>query len=463
MALLACLVYLPSLGRITRPSFDEKVYVYDALQMANGTWEVRCSTDPAHLGWPLNYEHPPLAKEILAASIRLFEKVRIPPPRCSDGPDSAPLNDTAAFVQAMRRGGNPAAWRAPGALLAAAAVGCTAFVAGRLLRSRAAAVLAGGLLLVDGVAFAMARIAMLDVYAMAFALGAAACATFPTARGRTAAAVLLALAIASKLTALLAAGPVLAVGLWSHHRAGRLDGASLRHGLASLLAWVPALHLTAYLPWWRLWIPRYGLLGAIRHWWAAERGGLAWAAAAGSADAAGASPAWTWLALRRPVELVAVFNVGNRRGHDAFVYTIGNPFLWWGAAAAALVLLGLAARRAWRGQGPWRDRLARLAQWRHAPVAAAAALWLLAYAPFLLLRRATFLYYMEAVVPWMAIAAAGAALALWRQGGWRAAVAAAWLAAALLAFAVLFPLLAGLDVTLQQRDAVFALVPWMRH
>jgi 4-amino-4-deoxy-L-arabinose transferase-like glycosyltransferase len=127
--LLSYFVLLIGIDTPDHPYFDETHYVPAARQLLQ-----------THFAVPtLNLEHPPLAKELMALSIWLF-------------------------------GDNPFGWRTMSALFGALAL-TGVYLCGRaLFDDRRAALWATALAALNQMLFVQARIAMLDIFALAFVL-----------------------------------------------------------------------------------------------------------------------------------------------------------------------------------------------------------------------------------------------------------------------------------------------------
>lgn len=409
--------------------FDEIYYVADARSLLDAGTEREFAV------------HPPLGKWIIAGGIAAM-------------------------------GDQPVGWRVTAALAGTLTVLATYAAAARLLRHRGAAALAALLLAVDGLAFTMSRIAMLDAFLALFVVvgfwlllidrdrqwGAAPeqTAGLPHVRRsfRWLAGVAFGLALATKLSALLAIG---AAGLFV---------------IGSELAWRKAVTGS---PWTRVWAPALSTVGALvalpallyvvsySGWflnYADTRVGQQRCPVAADCDATAGevarawvdeqqeilrfhtsleaphpyrSPAREWLLLRRPVAYhyvscgPAESGCAIPAGTVAHVVGLGNPVLWWLALLTypALIWLGV------------RDR-----DWR--------AWALLAfiggqYVPWLAAQRPLFLFYLTPVVPFMAL---GVALCIARLGGRRWSRWAPWAVgtAAAAAFAFFYPVLAAYPV-----------------
>ena len=430
-------------------AWDEHYYVSVAHQQAAGVW-----LDPCWGERPSSWDHPPLAKMILTASVhvadvpRVFSGCRLPDDHKDQGYDCYPdpegqIQKTGracyqAFMQDLRENGNPYAWRLPSAVMGTLAVLGTALATRRILASTAAGVLAGSLVALDGMMFTLSRLALLDIFAAGFACLALWSATYPSSKGRIGAGVLLGLAFCCKYTALFTGLPILLVALWCTHRAGRLSHRVLR-GTAAAVAGLPlAVWLLSFLPWWVTWIGGHGPAWAVGYFGEMVSDAFDWQATA-TIDNPSTSQPWEWFLLDRPVWF---FTSGTRS-----IFGLPNPFVWWGGALASLgglVWLRSAGRATPDGappdDGPRRPQSpgtqdmgapsSNIVRIPGTPTQQAmvvcALLPALGYGGFLLLPRSSFLYYMAVIVPLLAIALAGFVWTFRRRPG-----PMAWLAGGL--------------------------------
>lgn len=437
--------------------FDETYYITDARSLLDVGTEQEFAV------------HPPLGKWIIAAGI-------------------------------VTVGDTPAGWRVMAALAGTLTVLATYLAGLRLFRRRGVAALAALLLAVDGLAFTMSRIAMLDAFLALFVVVGfwlllvdrdhqwaavadpqhagpapehartapeeAAPAPEEAASGgpaglprlrhpyRWLAGVVFGLALATKLSALLAIG---AAGLFV---------------IGSELAW---RRRVTGSPWARLWAPALTTVGALlavpavlyvgsyAGWFAnypetrvgREACPVADTCEAGTGDIVRAwvgeqrqilafhqdleaphpyrSPASGWLLLRRPVAYHYESCAPGEHdctippGTVAHTVGVGNPVLWWLALVAYPALLWLGVRhRDWRA---W-ALLAFLAG---------------QYVPWLLAQRPLFLFYLTPAVPFMAL---GLAWCTGRVGDRRWLRWAPWAlaTAAVAAFAFFYPVYAAYPI-----------------
>lgn len=148
--LVAILTRLVALGHPHELVFDETYYVKDAWTLSHLGYEAAWPADAnlafnaghpdIYLTSPSFVAHPPIGKWIIAAGMALFG------------------------------GGDPFGWRVMVALSGIALVLVTMLLAKRLFRSTLLAVVAGGLLAIDGNAIVMSRVALLDTMLALFVL-----------------------------------------------------------------------------------------------------------------------------------------------------------------------------------------------------------------------------------------------------------------------------------------------------
>lgn len=454
----AGMTYFHDLDSVDAIYFDEHYYLSVAQQARNGVWMDPCWDDDELDMRPLNYEHPPLAKLIITWSVDRFQDFDGVFSGCRD-PDSGAYD---AFTDDMQEQGQPYAWRGPSAVMGTATVLFAGLAAGRLFGGPLPAFLAGAFVFLDNLILVMSRVAVLDIFATAFMTAAVWAATFGSRRGTLASALLLGLGFACKYYVAFAGVPVLLINVWAHarhappswRRALRL--ASTYAG-AALAVWV-----LCYIPWWRIWIPELGLVGALVHFAKVTGAALAWGAAGQQTNDYLSRP-HEWFTMGRPMRYYGAWGIGPD-DKVRYIYSIGNPVMWWSAAAAVLAPLG---RPAWllvrRGgeRGDLRAWWSALGRTAHAAILAS-ALVVGTYGSFFLLARDTFLFYMTVVVPTLAIALAGGLTHAFRSGaGWRRALLPVTLALVLAAYLWYYPVTAGTVITQERLDAIFDLLPWM--
>ncbi|MHB8632952.1 MAG: glycosyltransferase family 39 protein [Thermoplasmatota archaeon] len=344
--------------------FDESYYVYFAHQMAEGVWEDPCWNGDSINQRPLNWEHPPLAKLILAASVKLFDveafyrgcrdpdtKTQVANPPCFVAPNGTRFSTGQscfdAFRDVLRDSGSTWSWRLPTAAMGTLAVLGTALATRRLMRSATAGALAGALLALDGMMFTSSRIALLDVFAAGFAALSLWCATIPTWRGRVGAGLFLGLAFSSKYTALFVGPAVLLVAWWSHHRDGRLTRRAFDTSLLAIVGIPLVVWLLTYIPWWIMWTARHGFDWSFVHWTEVQAAAFKWGTTGQFKHPYASTPA-EWFLIDKPVYYYLAYDIrGAGSGIDRFIFGIPNPILWWASALASLVIFGWALVAAW--------------------------------------------------------------------------------------------------------------------
>ena len=411
------------LGVPDRLYFDEVYYANDADQyLQRGVEDERAV-------------HPPLGKWLIAAGVAVF-------------------------------GFNPVGWRASAALAGTLTVLVTYLAGRRLFAEPWVAAFAGLLLAVDGLAFTMSRIAMLDVF---LALFASLAFYFLLAHHDSRAAgesgrgwllltgVALGMALATKwtgVTVLAAALAFVLAGEWAWGR--RSDDGALRRlasaapPVAVCLVAVPALiYLVSYSGWFAN-VERTepgrrlcsegtcptGVFATVGAWWS-EQADIVQFHRDLVPRHPDRSPGLGWPVLQRPVlyyfESCEHADIEQGRpcrvavGHRAKIVGLGNPAVWWSALLAYPVLAWMALRRR---------------EWR----AAALLLFLLGqWLPWVLVPKPGFFYYMTATVPFMCL---GLAYLAERCGSVRILrrLPAALAVAAVAAFAFFYPVYAAVEM-----------------
>ncbi|MEA3202623.1 MAG: dolichol-phosphate mannosyltransferase [Thermoplasmata archaeon] len=469
LAVLSGGMYLTALDDIRDIYFDEHYYVSVAHQMTDGIWEDPCWVNDANLPHrPLNYEHPPLAKLIMYASVKAYDSPAI---HSFDGcrlPDDEAGGGKAkydAFTQQLRSEGNPWSWRVPSAVMGVVTVTFTALAARRLFGSHLAGTLAGSFVLLDNLILSSSRIALLDIFATGFAVVAVYFATQPTRRGVLLAALFLGLGFSCKYYVLFVGPPTLLLSLWAHRKAGvlrkrRFDLHLVAYALVPVTVW-----LATYIPWWVIWTRQRDFGWAVTHWVKVQAAAAAWDTV-GTQTHKYASKPWQWLAMTKPMSYISC-NAGCQAtaGWSQNIYAIGNPLLWWGACAAVLAAVGMAAYGTVRNlvlgvKAPFTS----LSPTRQA-LFVAALFPLFTFGGFVLLAqgpRTMFIFYMTLVVPFFALLLGGALAAAWRAGNALAKVGVGLACALVLAgFAVYFPVSIYLPIPESLFHKTMHLLPWM--
>jgi dolichyl-phosphate-mannose-protein mannosyltransferase len=318
---VAQILFLIGLGSPDQPYFDEVHYVAAARQLLAG--------QDTH-----NREHPPFAKELIAASIAVF-------------------------------GDDPLGWRYPSVFFGALALVGIYLWASQLFAEGEAALWATAITLLNQMLYVQARIAMLDVFMTAFIIWALVffSASWHARRPRRWFAVCgacLGFAVASKWPGLIAwamvAGIVLVVAVLKQWRTRFADVRAsdwyrpdlwqemrIRDWLLSLVVVPVVVYLLTFLP-----SGGVDLAALIR------RQGEMWRGLASvPAEHPYLSHWFDWPMIRRPIWYLFAPNpcapadrVANACTHQA-VMLLGNPLVLWAGIPALLVSLHgwLMARR----------------------------------------------------------------------------------------------------------------------
>lgn len=396
--------------------FDEGFYAPDAC------WYVHRSAALCGQAAEVTREHPPLAKWLIGVGIELL-------------------------------GYHSHGWRIAPFAAGTLTIPLLYLLARRLTGSTAAATLAAGLLAVDFLHFLQSRLAMLDVFVTMFGVAAVLFAVIDRDRlaagalrsgriarpWRLAAGVAGGAAVACKWSGLgaLAAVIVLAV-LWEAAAAGpgarRSRLAAQAGPLVGALALAPlAVYVASYAD-----LLHGSLLAAPwssdSWWWAFAR--RQHAMLTQQSGLAGAqpyeSPPWSWPLVQRPV----VYFFQDTGGRYREILALGDPLVWWPAAAAVVYT----AVRWLRSRDPWAPELV---------IGVAVACTYLPWFVVALQRQQVFLFYLLPTVPFMYLALAVAVQPLWRRLPGRLAVGGLAVAA-VAAFAFAYPVLTARPLTPSQ-------------
>ncbi len=395
------------------PLFDEQALVPHSISQLNGfyfdeIYHARTAYEQLHALPVYETTHPPLGKDLMMLGIALF-------------------------------GMTGFGWRFAGTLFGVLLVPLAWCFARRLTRRRWLGALAGVLLALDFMRFAQSRIATVDVFAAFFILLGAHCmvrycqtvlqkgvtgALVPMALGGLA----FGLGCAAKWNGIYAGAglAVLYFGvLWARYKQrqpgfGRELGAALAGGVLFYLVLPLCVYLASYLPYlWR--DPGFDL----NDWWAAQVGMFRYHAGLTSTHPF-ESRWYTWLLGLRPVWYYA--NGSLPAGQAGSIAGLGGPVLWLAGLAAVLALL-------WRqvsGRGSFTG-------------GAVLVLYAAQLVPWMLVTRCTFLYhYFPGAL--FCLAAIVTVLAGAKNEARAKRLGAGLCAAALVLFALYYPVLSGLPV-----------------
>jgi dolichyl-phosphate-mannose-protein mannosyltransferase len=409
VTLLAGLVRVVNLGR-------PGGFVFDEFYAADGCWYFDASESMCMTGGEITVVHPPLGKWLIGLGIRIF-------------------------------GFTPGGWRIASAVAGTLTVAGLYLMARKLLGSTLAAFAAAGLLATDFLHVVLSRTAMLDVFVTAFGVAAFLFFAFDheaAQRGRRrsggwglgrpwrfAAGLAAGAAAATKWSGWPILAAILVLTAFQEMEIRRTEGGravvrTLREEGASIALGLLALPVLVYLA------SYAGRLDGVLLAWPWSEG--SWVGAFLDRQAfmldfhlglkgehPYASPAWSWLALKRPVLFYFVGSEGRYRE----ILAMGNPLVWW-LSVPALVHVAASRGRAIRAA-------------RGVVLGGFAA----GFAPWLLLagaREQTFLYLILPAVPFMCLAL-GAVVQTLRQSRIGVAVVAAFAAATVSLFAFYYPLL----------------------
>lgn len=453
---IAFAFYHHQVGEPSLLAFDEFYYVPAARDLLRGTLIDPKWPEPR----PINYEHPPMGKYLIALGIQL-----------SGNPHEEIIYNT--FYTNMCKTDNPEcardahAWRIATVTLASLGVLGIYWVGLRLFNRFSAGVIASALLLLDGFYFVHARLALLDPFMISLLLLA-----FGVALGRTrfhawTGSVLFGLALGTKFPALFLLPPFFLLHLL---RSPRLDpGKRLGEALVKAVIVPGAVFVALYAPFFVEWYRiggggSAGIVYAIHTFLFVEKDALRWTYA-GQFRNYYASEPWTWILLARPIPYyVAETTAGTVRR----ILSLGNPFLWWTAAAA---LVGFAARALfrWTVRGPAQVPLSSLWTWLRRPFqfTRSSSLWfavflfLSAYGPFFLLQRQQFNFYFLLACPFLSLFAAGILSENWDRRSGRRLLVLLYLVIAAAAFTFYYPLYSGLHISEAHFEFVYGSIPWM--
>jgi dolichyl-phosphate-mannose-protein mannosyltransferase len=400
---------------LTRPAG----FVFDEFYAADGCWFVYGSESLCLTDQEVSVVHPPLGKWLIGLGIRLF-------------------------------GFSPGGWRIASALAGTLTVAALYVLARRLFASTFAAVVAASLLAVDFLHLVLSRTAMLDVFVTGFVVLAFLfvvldrdAATEGSARRsgwgltrpwRLAAGLAAGAAAASKwsgwpfLAAVLVLTTVWEINVRRQDGEGRAVARTLLEEGPSIVVALVVAPVLVYV------ISYTGRLDGSFLAWPWSEG--SWVSAfldrqlfmldfhvGLEGQHPYASPAWSWLLLKRPVLLY--FDDSGGRYQE--ILAMGNPLFWW-ASVPALVYVAA-------GRSP------AIRMTRGVVLGGFAA----GYAPWLLLagaREQTFLYLMLPAVPFMCLAL-GSVVQTLRRSRVGLAALTAFAAATVSVFVFYHPLLTG--------------------
>jgi dolichyl-phosphate-mannose-protein mannosyltransferase len=407
---------------LTRPGG----FVFDEFYAADGCWYVHASESLCLTDQEITVVHPPLGKWLIGLGIRIF-------------------------------GFSPGGWRIASVIAGTLTVAALYFLARKLLASTLAALAASGFLALDFLHVVLSRTAMLDVFVTAFGVLAFLFLAYdrdPPLQEprrlagwglgrpwRLAAGLAAGAAAASKWSGWPLLAAILLLTILREIEVRRLEGRSrvvarmVREEGWSIIIGLIVLPLLVY-------VASYAgrLDGSLLAWPWSEG---SWVRALVDRQAfmldfhlgldgehPYASPAWSWLLLKRPV--LFFFIETAEHGYQE-ILAFGNPLVWW----SSLLALGYLV---WPGT---RHPSSRDARW------VILAGFLAGIVPWLILtgaRGQTFLYLILPAVPFMCLALGAVVARIGRSWVGRGAVAA--FAAVMVAlFLFYYPLLTAVPLS----------------
>lgn len=430
IALAAGILRLVRLDDPKELVFDETYYAKDAC------WYVTSSPTLCGIDIESTLVHPPLAKWLLAVGIRLF------------GYDSF-------------------GWRISAAIAGTLTVLLLYLLAKKLLNSTVGASLTAGLLAIDLLHFVESRIAMLDIFVPLFGVAAVLFIVYDRDRlvdkevagsatglverpWRIAAGIAAGAALASKwsggffIVLVLVLSIVWEIAARREREEPRPVLTTFRREGASVFVWllvIPVLvYCFTYLG--RLPVAKEGDICPQRtgHWvnrLVEQQKCMLGFHKDLTSNHSYQSPAWSWLALKRPV---SYYFETDPNGDYKEIFATGSPFVWWTSIVAlAAVFVAWIRRRTWRG-----------------PEGVILAGFVFTYVPWLAAgllsdRSAVFLFYLLPTIPFMCLALGYVASRLGRSWEAKAAIAL-FSAAAIWFFIFYYPLLTKVPLPQPQWD-----------
>ncbi|NOX58858.1 MAG: phospholipid carrier-dependent glycosyltransferase [Planctomycetes bacterium] len=275
--------------------FDEVYHAYTAEQWAIGNTDAwRWDTKSSDAGCSYEWTHPPLAKLLMTGSILVF-------------------------------GDSAFAWRLPAALFGTLCVYLVYAIGRKLFANANVGLLAACFMAFDTLPLVLSRIAMNDIYCVAFVLLAVLACLH---RRYFLSALFVGCAIACKWTGLFALPLLFVIRFHQYDRSMRT---SFKSGLqfAAQVALVAAVYVGSYAPFFRAGNDSADFVELQRQMWGYHtRGDLAHD---------GASKALHWPLGRGTLYLFteSVDNAGDSApSTTANIYAMGNPIIWWAGLGA---------------------------------------------------------------------------------------------------------------------------------
>lgn len=286
------LTRLIGLGSPEAEYFDEVYHAFTAKRVLHGdpkAWEWWNEHPP---GFAYEWTHPPLAKLGMAAGMKVFGE--------------------SAF-----------GWRFPQAVLGTLSIYLVFLIAKEIFKDEFLAVLAAGVLSLDGLFLVMSRIGMNDIYFVFFSL---LTLYFFIKDRNILSAVSLGLAFSSKWSTLWLLPVLFAAFI------------ALKKKVHPSLLWFvilpPLIYLASYLPMFLTGHDFGTFIGVQKQMW--------WYHTRLDAEHAYTSPWWSWPLLFRPIYLYTSEVVANSVSK---IYAFGNPVFFWGGLFSVFYTTYLAYTR----------------------------------------------------------------------------------------------------------------------
>jgi dolichyl-phosphate-mannose-protein mannosyltransferase len=346
--------------------FDETFYAIDAYGYLGGTPELGQPGDPVKIANEAQWEHPPLGKLLIAA-----------------GEGSL--------------GFGPVGWRLPAVVFGTAGVAIVFLVGLALFERTSVAFASACLTALDGLHIVQSRVAMLDIFAVFFVTSALFGMVLHRRTGSRRCAIWGGLAFGAAVAckwSMLAFGPVVALIFFSTTRRSVPRGSRARQTVLVLITLPLLVYIGSYAQFWVQHGPalrdfvelQSRMFDRLHH-------GVAESATKPPDETIPvptfASGPWEWPLLVSPIEYFRSDDAPPRQ-----VVALGNPVLWWGWLIAVPAVVASVVRR------------------RDAGMTIVVGGYLSAWAPWLLVGRPTYSYYLVAGVPFMALGVAGTVASL---------------------------------------------------
>lgn len=447
--------YQTDLGNPAAIDFDESHYVHVALnltdgQLINPDWnDKECPHDCR----PFNFEHPPIGKYFISAGYALYGQPH----------DELGWNDYHELCKEAKPECAPDArsWRLGSAFAGSLGVLGIYWLGLRLFGTVSAGLLAAGFLLTDNLYYLHSRIAMLDIFPIAFALLAAGVSLGPKRWHPWAGSVLFGLAVASKLSALFLVPPFFLLVFLTSKQTNRWM--RLRDALIRALILPAFVYVLAYLPYWIVW-GGHGITEAVRSFLFVHGEAFKWLYRAKlDKPHPHFSEPWTWIPMRRPVFYYLHYE-GTKVAH---IYAVGNAFVWWAGSVAMVYtwilsptrFLSFHPRLGLRAFWEWIGR--PFAMTRANATLLASLFFACAYGPYFAVHRGQFNFYFLQAAPFFSLLLAGYLAPSWDAGGGRRLLTIVALVAAACVFAFFHPVSAGTHLTEQDFQYIMRRIPGM--